>query len=264
MALIQCTLGPLTTNVGGQDYVFSLDRARRAVSEVFDIVHLRCFLSVQHYLEVQPLPALPVLLGVSELPAIIQFSPDHQAPVGEMVQAAFDASMADQDEPGFSVEHWNTLPEWDRLVRIQRVIDARQKNIDDAISAAAEAAAEAPRVADAAAANAEAQRVADAEAAAGAERQAAADDEARRAAAAAAKIPDDLTQIAGIGASTAAKLAQLDIIQFAQIARWDEAIIRQLNEDLSLGNSITRNDWVGQAKALQAAKDAAAASAAQG
>lgn len=262
MALIQCLPGPTETNVGGETYSFVYDRERRAVAEVHNLVHVQCLLSVEHYIQVQPLPILPVLLGVSALPPVIEFSPEHQMPLGDIVREAFEASRADPDDTLENEAQWNKLEEWDRLVRIERIIDVYRAEADAEIAEAAK------RAADAAAreAEGEAARLAGEAAAAAA----AAEEEAARLAAdeEAAKRPkpekvvDKLTEIAGIGESTAAKLAEIDITSFAQIAAWDEATIRQLNEDLNLGNSITRNDWVGQAKTLQQAKDAAAATAA--
>lgn len=61
---------------------------------------------------------------------------------------------------------------------------------------------------------------------------------------------DDLTEIGGIGSTTARKLHQLGITSFKQIAEWDEETARSFDERLDLKGRVLRNDWVGQAKAL--------------
>lgn len=61
---------------------------------------------------------------------------------------------------------------------------------------------------------------------------------------------DDLQQIKGIGPALAARLADVDITSFAQIAAWTEEDIARLDEELDLKGSITSKDWQGQAKAL--------------
>lgn len=263
MALLECKLGPTETSVGGQTYIFAHDRARRAVAEVHDLVHIRCFLSVQHYIEVQPLPIAPVLLGASSLPAVVRFSPEHSLPLDEVVAEAYAAcTVATEDEGALSVDDWNALSEWARLVRIERVIAAKQAEVDQELAEnQARRDAEAQRLkeeaeADRVAAEAEAARLA-------AEAEAAAQGQGAPATTPPIKVVDDLTDIAGIGQPTAAKLADLDITSFAQIARWDEPTIRQLDADLNLKGAITRNDWVGQAKQLQADKDARLAAEAE-
>lgn len=257
MALIECKLGPTQTSVGGQSYVFAHDRARRAVAQVHDLVHIRCFLSVQHYIEVQPLDDTPlpipvVLLGAGSFPEVVEFSPERKAALGDIIAQAQTAS-------GFSAEEWNDLPEWDRLERLEKTIDAIQKQVDhDSAGADAQEAA----------ANAEALRMAaiqDEAEAENAQRDAAAAAAAAEAAAAErlakskAKVIDPIVDIGGLGPATAAKLAELDITSFAQIAAWDEPTIAMLDEALNLKGAIKRGDWVGQAKVFQELKEEAEA-----
>jgi large subunit ribosomal protein L19 len=69
--------------------------------------------------------------------------------------------------------------------------------------------------------------------------------------------PDDLTQIAGIDADLAARLKQVNCIQFEQIANFSDEDIANVDEKLALDGQIERDDWVGKAQALIA--EAAAA-----
>ncbi|GLQ09248.1 hypothetical protein GCM10007913_11800 [Devosia yakushimensis] len=73
MPLIQCLPGPTETTVGGDTYVFTLDRERRAVAQVHNLVHVQCLLAVVHYKEVEPLaepkpPAVPADIVVPPPP----------------------------------------------------------------------------------------------------------------------------------------------------------------------------------------------------
>ncbi len=61
---------------------------------------------------------------------------------------------------------------------------------------------------------------------------------------------DDLTAIKGIGPKMAEKLENYGIVSLSQIASWTKADIDQLDAEFSLGERITRQGWVGQAKAL--------------
>ncbi|SFV31350.1 Predicted 5' DNA nuclease, flap endonuclease-1-like, helix-3-turn-helix (H3TH) domain [Devosia crocina] len=277
MALIECKLGPTETNVGGQGYVFSYDELRRAVSKVHDLVHIKCFLSVQHYQEVPtvaevlaarataPAPELKTsietLLGSTVLPDEIVFSPAHKLTLGYLVSHTVA-------ESGLTPEEWNGLTQDEREQRLDATVDAIQAQVDREIATEAQKAAdaqalkdaEAARIAEAAAAEAEAQRLAEAEAAAAAAAEEAA--AAERLAKSKEKVIDPIVDIAGLGPATAAKLAELDITSFSQIAAWDEQTIAMLDTDLGLKGAIKRGDWVGQAKVFQQLKDEAAAEAA--
>jgi YD repeat-containing protein len=57
MPLIECKLGPTTQHVAGTPYTFEYDEHRRAVAEVHNLVHVQCFLSVEHYQEAPATPA---------------------------------------------------------------------------------------------------------------------------------------------------------------------------------------------------------------
>ena len=276
MNLIQCLLGPRETQVGGQTYNFQFDREQRAVAEVYNLVHLQCFLSVEHYIAVQPLPILQVqipavpapsapassdnytLLGSSILPSHIDIPHGEAVQLGDVVAIAYSRS-------GLDIEGWNSLPAADRETALQSVVDTlranaeREKAVAEAQTAEeAEAARLIQEAADqqTAAAQAEVDRLA--------AEQAAKDEAAAIEAAKLAKLPvvDPIIEIAGIGPRMLERLTELEITSFAQIAAWDAPTVAMMDDALGTHGAIARGDWVGQAKALQAAKEAAAAQAA--
>jgi predicted flap endonuclease-1-like 5' DNA nuclease len=261
--LIQCLLGPRETQAGGQTYNFSNDEHRRAVCEVHNLVHVQVFLSVQHYIVAEPLPipaaVIPkleeTLLGSSVLPSVVQFDDEHSATLGEIVVRA-------HTESGLTLADWNALPVADREARLQAVVDA-------ATASLATARAEKDRLAQERAAADEAIRLeherqeaerisAEAERLAG-ERIAAEQAAKDAAAAAALAAADPLIDISGIGEATVPKLHDLGVTTFAQIAAWDDAKIAEMDKLLRASGGIKRSDWVGQAKQLQADKEAALA-----
>jgi len=61
---------------------------------------------------------------------------------------------------------------------------------------------------------------------------------------------DDLTQIKGITAELAARLAQLNCTKFEQIANLSDEDSANIEEALKLEGLIEKQDWVGQARAL--------------
>lgn len=68
--------------------------------------------------------------------------------------------------------------------------------------------------------------------------------------------PDDLTQISGIGPKTAESLVERGFKSFADIVALTDEQIATLNTEMSLKNGIVNNQWVEQAKALEAKKSA--------
>ena len=62
--------------------------------------------------------------------------------------------------------------------------------------------------------------------------------------------PDDLTRIKGIGRVLLAKLNELGIVTFQQIADFGQADIERVNEKLDFPGRIERERWVDQAKVL--------------
>ena len=72
--------------------------------------------------------------------------------------------------------------------------------------------------------------------------------------------PDDLLVIKGIGPVNQRKLNEHGIFHFDQISSWKKADIEAAEAYLAFDGRIAREDWVGQAKALEKAADKAAAS----
>jgi large subunit ribosomal protein L19 len=70
---------------------------------------------------------------------------------------------------------------------------------------------------------------------------------------------DDLKQIKGIDADLEAQLLKLNVIRFDQIAAFSDDDIANVDEALSLGGRIEKDDWVGQAGRL--ARESAVAEA---
>ncbi len=68
---------------------------------------------------------------------------------------------------------------------------------------------------------------------------------------------DDLTRIKGVSADLAARLNGIGVIKFEQIANFSDDDIANVDEVLSLGGRLEKDDWTGQAQKLVA--EAAAA-----
>jgi large subunit ribosomal protein L19 len=64
--------------------------------------------------------------------------------------------------------------------------------------------------------------------------------------------PDDLKLIEGITPDLEKKLNKLGLIKFEQIANLTDDEIAQVDDVLSLGNQVERDDWTGRAVALMA------------
>ena len=62
--------------------------------------------------------------------------------------------------------------------------------------------------------------------------------------------PDDLTKIGGVGEVIVAKLHDLGITRFEQIANFSDEDIAKVDERLNFKGRIEREDWINQARAL--------------
>jgi large subunit ribosomal protein L19 len=69
---------------------------------------------------------------------------------------------------------------------------------------------------------------------------------------------DDLTQINGIDANLAARLKQLNLFKYEQIANFSDEDIGNVEGALSIDGRIEKQDWIGQARALLTAAEAPA------
>lgn len=70
-----------------------------------------------------------------------------------------------------------------------------------------------------------------------------------------ASVPDDLKRIRGIGRVNEAKLNEMGITTFAQIAAWGPAEEERYGELLEFEGRIEREEWVAQAKILATGRD---------
>lgn len=61
---------------------------------------------------------------------------------------------------------------------------------------------------------------------------------------------DDLKKISGVGPALEAKLHENGVTSYAQIAGWTDADVAEMDEKLSFGGRIERDDWISQAKEL--------------
>jgi predicted flap endonuclease-1-like 5' DNA nuclease len=68
---------------------------------------------------------------------------------------------------------------------------------------------------------------------------------------AATSFGDDLTRIRGIDRALVARLADLGVTSFAQIADWAHTDVRRISEALGLGRQINRQSWIDQAVLLR-------------
>ena len=69
---------------------------------------------------------------------------------------------------------------------------------------------------------------------------------------------DDLTQINGIDATLAARLKQLNLYKFEQVANFSDEDIGNVEGALNIDGRIEKQDWIGQARALLTAAEAPA------
>ncbi len=79
----------------------------------------------------------------------------------------------------------------------------------------------------------------------------------RPAVAAAVGDPDPLTRMKGVGPKLSARLAELGITRFDQIAAWSDADVAKVDRFLgSFQGRIARDNWVEQARLLSAGDEA--------
>jgi large subunit ribosomal protein L19 len=74
---------------------------------------------------------------------------------------------------------------------------------------------------------------------------------------------DDLAQINGIDANLAARLKQINLYKFEQIANFSDEDIGNVEAALSIDGRIEKQDWIGQARTLLTAAEAPAEGEAQ-
>lgn len=69
------------------------------------------------------------------------------------------------------------------------------------------------------------------------------------------KTADALSKLKGVGAKTVEKLHANGIFHFEQIAKWRSDDIASMDEKLDAKGKITKDDWIGQAKAFISEKE---------
>jgi predicted flap endonuclease-1-like 5' DNA nuclease len=64
-----------------------------------------------------------------------------------------------------------------------------------------------------------------------------------------------LTQIRGVSAALSARLNELGVYTYRQIAAWDENQVREFSQRLAFKDRITREQWIQQARGLNEARN---------
>jgi predicted flap endonuclease-1-like 5' DNA nuclease len=216
--LVQCTYGPVTTEVMGTSYTFEVDEYGRFVAEVWNTKHLDALCSVVWY---RVVPKEPVPLALDEI------VPD-TAPLnsGDVTLHCIGTGFAPDSMIVFAGQLENTVfvsdtelttivkteLSWGEVslpVAVRNYASEVTDPLDFTFTAAA--AADAP---------------ADGEPA----------------------IP--VTDITGVGPTTATKLAGEGITTANQIAAMTDEELAALDDTLGLGGRTARDGWIAQAKAL--------------
>jgi F-type H+-transporting ATPase subunit gamma len=66
--------------------------------------------------------------------------------------------------------------------------------------------------------------------------------------------PDDLEEVVGIGPVLGAKLREMGITTYAQVAAWSDADAERIGNELDFPGRIERENWIEQARTLHAQK----------
>lgn len=162
----------------------------------------------------------------------------------EYIIDRFEAGKGGDVTPGPQIDRVHSAPAGG-LVTL--TTDTPAHRFADRAETPAPAAAPAPVAAATAPAPAPAAPVA---AAAKAEAKPSLDDPNRPAAVEKPATPDDLKMISGVGPVMEAKLHDLGIYTFAQIAKWTEKEVSWVDGYLAFRGRILRDDWIKQADAL--------------
>ena len=161
----------------------------------------------------------------------------------EYIIDRFEAGKGGDVTPGPQIDRVHSAPAGG-LVTL--TTDTPAHRFADRVETPAPAAAPAP----VAAAPAPAPAAPAAAPAAKAEAKPSLDDPNRPAAVEKPATPDDLKMISGVGPVMEAKLHELGIYTFAQIAKWTETEVAWVDGYLAFRGRIVRDDWIKQADAL--------------
>jgi predicted flap endonuclease-1-like 5' DNA nuclease len=219
--LVQCTRGPTSTQVGDNTYYFDIDEHGRAVAEVWNQKHADALTSVVWYRVVEKDPQPLVLTSIE--PTTVELNSPDFALVCTGTGFAKDSYIvfADQVEPinFVSSEEISTIVKpslgWGAVtvpVKVRDYAGEETAALDFTFTEAVGAT--------------------------------------QASATAPGPDPIPVTEITGIGATTASKLSSAGITDARQIAALTPDQAQALDDELGLGGRITRDDWIGQAKAL--------------
>ena len=225
--LIECTYGPVTTEIMGTPYSFTPDEFGRNVVEVWIPQHIRALLAVTYYREVPKEPVELVLTSITPDTAELGSADLVLACTGE----GFFSDSVIVFNGGVEATTYVSPTELTTIVKPSTATAAGSfpvlvRNYDGKESAAVNfsftevviGGGGAPLSADPAAADPDA--------------------------------PMPVTLINGIGAALETRLEGIGVTDVRQIAAWTEEEATKIDEDLGLGGRIARDKWIEQAKAL--------------
>jgi predicted flap endonuclease-1-like 5' DNA nuclease len=233
--LIQCTYGPVSTEIMGTTYSFAPDGYGRCVAEVWPPRHIAALLAVSHYREVAAEP-VPLVLTSIEPDTAELGSPDVLL---ICTGTGFYKDSAILFNGGVEATDYQSMTELRTTVKPSTASTAGSypvevRDIDGTKSNAVNFTFTEPE-------NPVVEDMEEGDTEPMAESALTTDDET-------APIP--VTEISGIGPALETKLESAGITDVRQIAELTEEEATALDEQLGLGGRIARDDWIGQAKAL--------------
>jgi predicted flap endonuclease-1-like 5' DNA nuclease len=251
--IIECTYGPVTTEVMGVTYNFVADEHGRFVAEVWNPKHLQSFLNVTaHYRRVSRDPDNPT---PDDVPVLDSLDPDNAVIGGEDIVlrclgsnfavdsvivfngGAEPTSFISETEVTTIVKPSTASVPGDYTVVIQTG-DAISESVDFAFTSPARSGEEAPVAEEELVEDEELDELEDEEPV----------EESDQPRSQSALIP--LTEISGIGPAMESKLREAGITDARQIAELTDKQAAELDDEIGLGGRIAREKWVEQAKAL--------------
>jgi large subunit ribosomal protein L21 len=219
--LVQSKLGPVEVMVFDHTYSFELDEHGRYVVEVWDPKHLNVLLSVVHYRVVDKDPQPLVLTSIEPTTAVLGDPDLTLRCLGTGFARDAVIVFGENQEPivYVSSEEVTTVVKpslgWGAVTLPVLVMNGDMAKTDSLDFTFTDPA--------------------------GATQASATTDR---------PDPIPVTEIGGVGATTAAKLESVGITDCRQIAAWTDAEAQAVDDKLGLSGRILRDDWIGQAKAL--------------
>jgi len=236
--IIECTYGPVTTEVMGTSYTFAPDEYGRNVAEVWIPKHIQAFLNVVHYQRVDKEPGVPDVLTLTEMEPTSAIIGDDDLTL-VLTGTGFTADSIivfnGGDEP-------TTLMSDTQVATIVKPSTAGVSGAYPVLVREGGVETDALEFTFYEAPEADAQDAEDGGAETDPETDALLQEEDI--------APISVLEITGIGPAMQTKLESEGITDARQIAELTEDEANALDERLGLGGRIARDDWVGQAKAL--------------